>query len=158
MAGSSFPNSFQEIKDRGVLPISERFMFDELVRTHNAPNMVYGDWGSTRPPSDPVPMVNVPRLDIPGDRRWTFVRAVKGEEEDYQDVAIRAIADSNWPDSLDIWGTYLVRSTAEGLPTAIRSPVTAASARINIHLYTQAYFDLPNIPTGAADEPFTDDI
>lgn len=158
MAGSSFPDSFARIGTRGVAPVEERYLYDALVRRHNAANLTYGDWGSTRPPGDPVPMINVPRIDLPLDREWTFLRADRDEDETYADVAERALRDPNWPADLDIWGTYMIECTAEDLPVAIRSPGTAAAARINIHLYRQAYFAEPEVPSGDEDEPYEDEF
>lgn len=158
VCGSSFPNTFAKIGTRGVAPVDERYLYDTLVRRHNAANLIYGDWGSTRPPGDPVPMINVPRIDLPSNREWTSIRADRDDGETYVEVAERALADPNWPSELELWGTYMIECTAEDLPVAIRSPGTAAAARINIHLYRQAYFSDPVVPSGDQDEPYEDDI
>ena len=155
IAGSSFPDSFSGIGSKGVIPVQERYLFDALVRRHNAANLIYGDWGSTREPNDPAPMKNIARIDLPFDRNWTCFRADTDEEEGYQEVAERALADPSFPNSLQIWGTYMIQCTAEGLPVGIRSPNVAAAARINIHLYRQAYVGAELLP-GDADEEFED--
>lgn len=158
ISGSSFPDSFSDIGERGTNPVGERFLYNSLVRRHNSATLIYGDWGSTRPPSDPVPMKNVPRIDLPTQSQWISFRR-DGEledDEDYTDIAQRVVADPDWPTDLDIWGTYTIEWTASGEPGAIRSPATAAAARINIHLHRQAFFGANDI-VADGDEPFTDD-
>jgi hypothetical protein len=158
VSGSSFPDSFTGIGERGVLPVEERFLYNNLVRRHNAASLIYGDWGSTRPPSDPVPMRNIPRIDLPTASQWISFRRDKelDDTEDYSDIAQRVVADADWPADLNIWGTYTIDWTAKGEPGAIRSPATAAAARINIHLHRQAFYGANDIISDG-DEPFTDD-
>jgi len=159
ISGSSFPASFASIANRGVISVEERHLYNNLVRRHNAASLIYGDWGSTRPPStEQLPMRNVPRIDLPTSNQWiTFRRDRELEDdEDYTDIAQRVIDDPEWPADLNIWGAYTSGGTASGEPGAIRSPATAAAARINIHLHRQAFFGANNIVIDG-DEPFTDD-
>lgn len=158
ISGSSFPDSFSDIGDRGVIPVEERHLYNNLVRRHNAATLIYGDWGSTRPPWDPAPMRNIPRIDLPTPGQWISFRRDRDldDDEDYTDIAQRVVADPDWPADLDIWGTYTIEWTASGEPGAIRSPATAAAARINIHLHRQAFFGANDIMVDG-DEPFTDD-
>lgn len=159
ISGSSFPNSFSNIGDRGIIRVEERLLYNNLVRRHNSATLIYGDWGSTRPPStEQVPMRNIPRIDLPTQNEWVSFRRDKelDDEEDYTDIAQRVVADVDWPANLDIWGTYTIEWTASGEPGAIRSPATAAAARINIHLHRQAFFGANDIIVDG-DEPFTDD-
>lgn len=159
ISGSSFPDSFSGIGDRGIIPVEERYLYNNLVRRHNSATLIYGDWGSTRPPStEQVPMRNIPRIDLPTPSQWVSFRRDKelDDEEDYTDIAQRVVADVDWPTGLDIWGTYTIEWTANGEPGAIRSPGTAAAARINIHLHRQAFFGANDFIVDG-DEPFTDD-
>jgi hypothetical protein len=159
VSGSSFPDSFSSIGDRGIIPVEERRLFDNLARRHNSATLIYGDWGSTRPPStEQIPMRNIPRIDLPMPNQWISFRRDKevDEHEDYAEIASRVIADIDWPSGLDIWGTYTIEWTASGEPGAIRSPATAAAARINIHLHRQAFFGA-NDAVVDGDEPFTDE-
>lgn len=158
VTGSSFPMSFADIGDRGINIVEERRLYGNLVRRHNSAALIYGDWGSTRPPSDPVPMRNIPRIDLPTQSQWISFRRDREleDDEDYTDIAQRVVSDADWPGDLDIWGTYTIEWTANGEPGAIRSPATAAAARINIHLHRQAYFGTNDVVTDG-DEPFTDD-
>ena len=139
--------------------MNERALYNNLVRRHNAATLIYGDWGSTRPPSDPVPMKNIPRIDLPTPRQWISFRrdSELDDDEDYSDIAKRVVADNEWPTDLNIWGTYTINWTAEGEPGAIRIPYTAAAARINIHLHRQAFFGVDGIHVDG-DEPFTDEL
>ncbi|QKR99206.1 hypothetical protein F9288_05725 [Sphingomonas sp. CL5.1] len=161
VSGSSFPDSFTGIGERGAIPVEERHLFNNLVRRHNAATLIYGDWGSTRPPppsADQVPMRNVPRIDLPMSSQWISFRRDRDlqDDEDYTDIAQRVVGDPDWPADLNIWGTYTIGWTANGEPGAIRSPATAAAARINIHLHRQAFFGA-NDTIVDGDEPFTDD-
>lgn len=154
VAGSSFPDTFTNVGARRPLPANERFLFSSLVRRHNAATLIYGDWGSTRPPSEPTPMKMIPRIDLPMPEEWISFRSVN--EEDFPDIARRIMADPLWPNHLDIWGTYTISCTANDLPGAIRNAATAAAVRVNIHLHRQAHhgaIDLPN----DGDEPYSDD-
>ncbi len=158
ISGSSFPSSFVDVGERGVLRVEERYLYDSLVRRHNAASLIYGDWASTRPPADPVPMKNIPRIDLPTQSAWICFRRDKDidEDEDYSQIAARVVSDPEWPKSLGIWGTFTIEWTASGEPGAIRGPAAAAAARINIHLHRQAFFGANATPTDG-DEPFEDD-
>lgn len=154
LAGSSFPDTFDRIQGRGEFLASERVVFDNLVRRHNAVALTYGDWGSTREPKDGSIMRTVPRIDLPMTREWLTFR--RTGLEDYPDIAKRVVADPLWPKDLKIWGTYLIESTADSLPGAITGTAAAAAARVNIHLHRQATFGLAGV-VGDSDEPYTDD-
>lgn len=155
VCGSSFPESFSHISGKGSIDVNERTVFASLVRQHNEATLVYGDWGSTRPPAtENHPMSNIPiRIDLPTLNQWIFFRENDGES--YPELARRTMTDDLWPNHLNIWGTYTIRCTADGLPGAIRSPGTAAASRINIHLHTQAQFGEEE-PINDGDVPFTD--
>jgi len=158
VAGSSFPETFANIEERGVNPVQERYLYENLVRRHNSAVLIYGDWGSTRPPCVATPMTNVPRIDLPMSKEWISFRRDKEVQggEDYSDIAKRVISDKAWLKTLDVWGARIIEWTAKGEDIAIRGPATAAASRINIHLHKQAFFDAPTIVSDG-DEPFTDD-
>lgn len=153
IAGSSFPESFRP-KERDTILVHERAVFDNLVKRYNSVVLAYGDWGSTRPPRDPTPMGAIPpRIDLPMNREWISFRSKDAEE--FNEVAQRAVDDDSWPEDLNIWGTYLIRGTADGVPDAIKGQGASAAARINIHLHRQAHFGAPG-SYGDQDEPYTD--
>lgn len=155
IAGSSFPNSFTGIGERAEFVARERNLFQEVRRLVNGGNLTYGDWGSTRPPSDPVPMRNIPRIDLARPNDWVCLRSEEGEE--YEDIAKRAIDDPAWDGELGIWGEYMIESTAEGSEGSIRSPAMAAAVRVNLHLHQQANYDNPN-GLHVGDEVIGDDL
>lgn len=155
VAGSSFPDAFAKMGARKNFPVQERILFQNVRQNINRGRLVYGDWGSTRPPTDPVPMTNVPRIDIAAPIEWTSWRSEDGE--DYQDIAGRVLADELWTGNTDLWGNYLIESTANGTNPAIKAPAMAAAVRVNLHMHSQAYFDNPN--AGAiGDEPVGEDL
>lgn len=155
VAGSSFPDSFAGMGGSSTFPIRERQLFQNVRQNINRGRLVYGDWGSTRPPTDPVPMANVPRIDIATGNNWPSWRSEDGE--DYHDVAERVIADPIWSGDTDVWGNYLIKNTAEQTEPAIKAPAMAAAVRVNLHMHMQAHFDNPNA-LAIGDEPVGDDI
>ena len=142
VTGSSFPDAFGMADPIATRPIRERPLFDAAVAANNAVRCLYGDWASARPPSPPAPMTPVPRIDIPGRLNWTFFR-YKTDDGGYKTAAATAMQSDEWDESLNIWGTYLVRATANGHVDEITYPGIATAARINLHLHRQANFDDP---------------
>ncbi|MEG3173506.1 hypothetical protein U1708_14920 [Sphingomonas sp. ZB1N12] len=155
VAGSSFPQSFSGLGERFDIPVAERLLFQEVRRSVNRGSLTYGDWGSTRPPTAPVPMRNIPRIDIARGLNWTSWRSVDGET--YADVAERVIEDAEWDGNIGVWGEYMIQSTAEGLDPAVRSPAMAAAVRVNLHMHIQANYDNPQ-GLAVQDEPVGDDL
>jgi hypothetical protein len=155
VAGSSFPNTFAEMGARSVFPINERILFQNVRQNVNQGNLYYGDWGSTRPPTDPVPMTNVPRIDVANRDRWLAWRSEDGES--YEDIAERVVDDPAWNGNTGLWGNYMIASTAEGLDPAIRAPAMAAAVRVNLHMNAQARFDAPD-GLAIEDEPVGEDL
>jgi hypothetical protein len=153
VGGSSFPNSFAKQGERIEIGMVERQLFQEVRRNLNRGELFYGDWGSTRPPSDPVPMKNVARIDFALPGQWIAHRSAG--EEDYEELAEDVLADPLWTSGLGIWGEYMIESTAAGLEPAIKSPAMAAAVRVNLHMHIQANFDDPTNMV-VADEPFDD--
>lgn len=154
LSGSSFPASFGPVEREAVRTL-ERQVYENLVRRHNAVRIRYGDWASTRAPQDPTPMKIVKRLDLPVSRDWVFFK--DGGDESYRDLAERVRTDPAWLETPEVWGAYLIESTAEDLPGSIKGQAAAAAARVNIHMHRQAHFDNPLAPP-RGDEPFTDDF
>lgn len=155
IGGSSFPNSFTKLGERFYVAMLERPLFREVRRKINLGNLYYGDWGSTRPPSDPVPMRNIPRIDMPVGANWLSWRS--DGEEDYEALAERAVSDPDWTGALGIWGEYMIESTAEGLLPSIRSPAMAAAVRVNMHMHLHANLESPG-DLAVPDEPFDEGL
>ena len=102
VTGSSFPDSFSNVSGLGEKFVEERAVYDGLVRRHNAAKLIYGDWGSTREPRDPVPMRNIPRIDIAEANRWLFYRSEEDDER-YIQLAEYIVNDPVWGSLPDIW-------------------------------------------------------
>ena len=154
VAGSSFPSTFADMGGRASFPINERFLFQSVRQNVNQGKLYYGDWGSTRPPTDPVPMTNVPRIDVARRDNWIAWRSEDGES--YEDIAARIVDDQDWIDT-GLWGDYMIASTAAGLDPAIRAPTMAAAVRVNLHMNAQATFDEPG-GSVIEDEPVGEDL
>ncbi|WP_170004567.1 beta family protein [Pseudopontixanthobacter vadosimaris] len=155
VAGSSFPDAFGGLGDRFIIPVNERGLFQEVRRAVNGGELVYGDWGSTRPPTKPVPMRNVPRIDIAKTASWLSWRSEGGE--DYEDIANRVLEDAEWDGTLGLWGEYMIEKTAEGSDGSIKAPAMAAAVRVNLHLHQQAHFSNPD-GLHVGDEVVGDDL
>lgn len=153
VGGSSFPASFAKQGDRIEIPMIERLLFQEVRRNLNRGVLFYGDWGSTRPPTDPVPMKNIPRIDFALPGQWIAHRS--SGDESYDGLADEVLEDDAWTDGLGIWGEYMIESTAAGLSPSIKSPAMAAAVRVNLHMHIQANFDDP-ADMVVPDEPFED--
>ncbi len=161
--GSSFPNSFTGVESGDTAPIVERLAFNNLVSANNRARMIYGDWASSRPPGESIPIKHEipPRIDLPDNKDWSLFR-VRGEDGGFREAAKQAMDSPTYPHGLDIWGTYLIASTAESVsqdkkdPSIITYQRMAAAARINIHLYKQQFFDQVD-PAPDTDDEFPED-
>lgn len=134
---SCFPTSFSHIDDRGVFSIDDRDLYNRLVRRHNAANIKYGDWGSTRSSRDPRPGQPRPRIDIASTGDWTCFRQTEGEVG-YVPVAVRTVGDLIWKSVPACWGKNTIECTAMNIPGRITGTEIATSVRVNIHLTVQA--------------------
>jgi len=140
VSGSSFPENFSDLRSGSSIPLSERFAYNEAVRLFNEVRLIYGDWGSTRPPKAPTPMSTpVPRIDLPTRDAWAVFRA-PADEGGYPAAASQAVESRDWPTGTIIWGTYLIRATADEQPNQISTAAQATAVRVNIHLHTQVNF------------------
>ena len=143
ITGSSFPSDFGHVEPYATLTIRERQLYNEVLRNNNTVNCLYGDWASVRPPSNKqIPMTPVPRLDLALENNWAFFR-YRNDDGGYMHAAEKCIESDYWDDSLNIWGTYLIRATAEGDANEITYPGLATAARINMHLHSQVNFENP---------------
>lgn len=154
IAGGSFPQDFAKLGEHFRVDAFERPLFNEVRRQLNAGRITFGDWASTRPPSDPVPMRNVPRIDVADLTAWECWRG--SQDTSYQVLAAQAARDLALTDEPDLWGEYMIVTTAGGMEPSIKSAAAAAAVRINLHMVRQATFDLPGLVIG--DEPVGDDL
>ena len=155
IGGGSFPDSFAKLGEHFTIDAFERPLFNEVRRQLNAGRIVFGDWASTRPPRDPVPMRNIPRIDVADRVAWESWRG--GGGQDYQNLARQTVRDHGLGAEPDLWGEYMIVSTAQGKEPSIKSPAMAAAVRINLHMTVQATFDDPDA-LQIVDEPVGDDL
>jgi hypothetical protein len=143
LSASSFPIDFI---GRSRQEIYERQLFNQVCEVLNGGNLIYSDRGSARAERQigggGTP---APRIDLAGNDQWSFFR----EEDDgdrnaaYFAAAVRAMDDDLWDDDLQVWGTQMIRRTADEDDEAIISPARSTAARINIHLQQQEFYDNP---------------
>lgn len=144
---ANFPNDFTEYDNfEKSQPIASRQMFSSLQAQFGNYNIFYGDWASTKPRTyDGHGSPPLPRIDYPTARRWIMARS-KEQNWSLQDAAIRITRLPEWDQHPKVWGTGMIEKTALGLPGGIKTHPDVIAARINIHLFVQANFGLPNAP------------
>lgn len=141
VTGSSFPDSFTGVDLGTTFPILERQLFKQIQQNNNQARLVYGDWASSRSPSEgggggnPIP----PRIDLATGAEWESFRC-REEDGGFLEAAEAASKSKNFPKSLHIWATYMIEATALGDPNGIRSLHKATAVRINMHLYRQLHY------------------
>lgn len=141
VTGSSFPDSFAGVNLGAAFPILERQLFSQLKQANNQAMLVYGDWASSRSPTEsggggnPIP----PRIDLATGSEWESYRC-REEDGGFLGAAGAAVKSKSFPKGIHIWATYMIESTALGDPNGIRSLPKATAVRINMHLYRQLYF------------------
>jgi hypothetical protein len=140
VTGSSFPDSFTGVELGVAFSIQERKLFQQLQQGNNQARLVYGDWASSRSPSEggggnPIP----PRIDLATGSEWESFRC-REEDGGFLEAAKAASISKNFPKGLHIWSTYMIEATALGDPNGIRSLPKATAVRINMHLYRQLNF------------------
>lgn len=147
LSGSSFPNNFSKFEDGGTAELFERAAFDTLLANNNRARLVYGDWASSRSPTESRPNPNPipPRIDLPCSASWEIFR-VRDEDGGFSVAATRAMRSPEYPTGLEIWGTYAIEATAhpetpQNDPNLISHHSKAAAVRINLHLYRQQNFN-----------------
>jgi hypothetical protein len=150
---SCFPNSFSHIDAKGVFSIDDRDLYNRLVRRHNAANIKYGDWGSTRSSSDQGGGKPWPRIDIASVGDWTCFRQTE-EEAGFVPVARRTVDDTDvWKSIPGCWGKNAIQCTSMNIPGRITGTEIATSVRVNIHLTVQA---LGGAQTPPEESPYED--
>lgn len=140
VTGSSFPNSFTAYSLGEEVDVRERALFTQLQGGNNQARLVYGDWASSRSPSEGGGgAVIPPRIDLATENTWEIFRSEDGAPE-FSDLAEEVMASGGYPTDLAIWATYMIEATALGDPNGITSLRRAAAVRINMHLYRQLNF------------------
>jgi len=154
ISSCNFPRDFSHFEGIESIEIGPRRLFKNISQRFNNSEIIYGDWASTKPRSYLIASAPLPRIDYPLRDSWIIARN-KPEEWDYQEAAQELINSEFWHDEVNVWGTYMIRMTAEGLPFSIGSFQAAGAARINIHLHIQANHAEPNLDLNT-DDPWED--
>ncbi|MCC5619757.1 beta family protein [Nostoc sp. CHAB 5836] len=137
VSASTFPTSFTDIVEQEIF---ERRFYSLVTDQIGSECNIYCDRASVRAEKQSggggTP---APRIDNALLYKWKFFREAEEDDRDdaYQAAAARATNCPDWID-LGIWGTEMIKKTAAGEENAIYSPKMSTSARINIHMYTQA--------------------
>lgn len=136
---TSFPKDFTVFKGVEPCPFSNRSLTEQIKRETNLPNIVYSDWGTTRPRSYGHASTPKRRVDYPTDNSWIIVRG-EGEEVEFEAAAKKIMSSQYWRGDLGIWGEQLIEGAAAGEQFAIDTMPKMYAARINIHLHQQAFY------------------
>ena len=139
ISGTSFPELFVNLPNQ---EIKERILFNLVKKSFGeGTNLIYSDWGSTRIKSQTGGNGDVwARIDLPSKQNWKFFRSPI-PSRDYCEWAKKAISDESWNPNLRIWGAQQILDTSRRQPESIICPNHSTSARINIHLHRQIYYD-----------------
>ena len=170
LTGSSFIADFQQYSGSrpGRIGILERSLFDQLRLRYPDVDLSYGDWSSSRPPSEERASRPRARLDLPTSTEWRIYRSENPITDDltsdeYRDLIAKdlvtvcewAADDPEYMENVELWGYEQIAATAEGLGGPIGNNRAAAAVRINIHLFRQVYYGAPALPT-EMDDPFVE--
>ena len=139
---TSIPKMFSDFNAITRVGFSNRDLLEQVARVTNRANVVYGDWGSTRP-REPRRIMRRPvdRIDYPTRDAWHIAR--NGIQEWSFREAAQEVVDQRgiWSGDLDVWGEEMIRQTAINQHLGINSPQKNVAARVNIHLHLQAFYN-----------------
>lgn len=143
ISASTFPSDFVDLNSQEIF---ERSHFNGVVAQLGGEGLLYSDRGSARAERQMggggTP---APRVDLAQASEWSFFRDVSGGDriDGYIRQARAAVASAAWDPNLRVWGVQMIERTAGRDRNAVKSPPSAAAARINIHLHRQLFFDDP---------------
>lgn len=143
---TSFPRMFQSYsKDSqgkyGEIPMLEWENYHALGGQNIA---IYGDYAGIHGEFYEGSYAKfVARVDYPTPATWIFERRrqVKDRNDNeiprdqlYSEAAKAIIASESWDDSLDVWGTEVIKQAAENSLDKFGSPGKWISVRLNLHI------------------------
>ena len=150
VSSTSFPNSFSK-QQKGQFTIYERLLFNKIQQEKIAEFLIYSDRGSTRcEKGSGGSSTPPPRIDYPLKNDWHFVRREFNENvpssrsmkiQLYKEIAQEIVEAEYWRGDIRLWGTQQIELTAEGSDFGISNPGKSTAVRINLHLFTQLYYD-----------------
>ena len=139
---TSMPKMFSDFTGTTRVDFSNRELIRQVARITNRANIVYGDWGSTRP-REPRQIMRRPvdRIDYATSDAWYIVRNGVGGWS-FVDAARELINRGEiWSGDLQVWGEEMIRQTAINQNLGINSPQKNVAARVNIHLHRQTFYN-----------------
>ncbi|MEB3416847.1 hypothetical protein VCJ71_12315 [Alteriqipengyuania sp. WL0013] len=155
---SNFPNNFGDLDNMAAVNISSRKFYSEIRQTYGNYQVYYGDWASTKPRRyDGGGSKPLARIDYPLKDRWVISRS-KEEEWDFIEAAKRVTRLPEWVDHPNVWGASMIEKTAKNLPGAISTGPQAIASRINIHLFMQNNYQVPDVQNIPTETPWNDPI
>ncbi len=150
ISGTSFPFNFAGYH-KGENSIYERLLFNKIKDSIDFYPTVYSDRGSARiEKQSGGGSLPPPRIDYALKNDWRFIRhefkdskfPEDGEKEYLYSLCAREIMQQEyWSKNLHLWGTQMIELTAKKEKFGINTPQKATAVRINLHLYTQLYYD-----------------
>lgn len=139
---TSVPKSYADVEGLKFTEFNNRETVEEIRRLSNRPNIIYGDWGSTRPREAGGGRTPVARIDIATRNGWLTARN-NHKEWDFNKAANVIINSTEW-DSISqepIWGVFRIKQTVFSQNIGIHSPQGNVASRVNLHLHIQAAYD-----------------
>ena len=154
---TSIPKMFSTFNGVTQVPFNNRILVDQISRKSNRTQVIYGDWGSTRPREiGGFATRPLDRIDYPTDVSWYIARN-KDEEWDFESAARELIANSDvWDGNLGIWGEEMIYQTSINKKIGIDTPQKNVAARVNIHLHRQAFYGRDDLSGMDFDEAWED--
>jgi hypothetical protein len=158
---TSFPRVFQSYSNNaegsyGEIPMLEWENFHALGGDEVA---IYGDYAGIHGEFYEGSYAKfVARVDYPTPALWIFERrkqANVNEEREalYSQAARGIITNESWDDSLDVWGSEIIKQAAQGTLGKFGSPSKWISVRVNLHIerivrFLESGVSVPNETVG----------
>lgn len=134
---SSFPDSFTEIVGHATAEGMERRLYNAAVQRFQQQEIVYGDWGSTRPPQGGGGGDIPSRVDVPTVSGWEIFRANPDNDLGFAEMAWDAQHHESFGPLPNCWGKEMI-SASDDEGHGISSRQLATQSRINAHLTVQS--------------------
>ena len=157
VSSTSMLSDFQDVNSLKEVPIGGRALVQQIASNTNRRNIVYGDWGSTRP-REPASHRQRPldRIDYPTPNAWVIARN-KDAQWTYKEAAEAIVHRSKmWNGNLNIWGENMIVQTIANPIFGINTPQKNVASRVNIHLHLQAFYGEPDFEKLDFDEDWED--
>lgn len=154
---TTIPKGFDKVEGVDFAAFDNREFLAELIQLTNRQRIIYGDWGSTRPREHGIASRPKPRIDLAVRNGWLSARN-KPDDWDFDDAAQVIMNSQQWQqvEGLGVWGEFMIRQTAISPSLGINSPQKNVSARVNLHLHIQAFYNNGDIRGMNLDEQWED--